>query len=106
MNEMEQQIANNLLYWHGVVKNEPRQGTMERWLVRATQILSTETEDYRIAMIKKGEPPLLSNTDLAKAVTEYRTILELNGHRPTPADSKHAIAEAQRSSDIEYYRGE
>lgn len=38
---------------------------------------------------------LLSDEEMIKEVREYRRILELNGHRPTTADSRYAIAFSQ-----------
>ena len=37
----------------------------------------------------------ISPNEMAKAIREYRTVLELNGHRPTTQDSRDAIAQAQ-----------
>ena len=38
--EMVEMIANRLSYWHVVAVGEPHQTTKERWLVRATELLS------------------------------------------------------------------
>lgn len=65
------------------------------------------TEDVRATLEKLRTllvMPVLGDYKLLSAVTEYRRILQLNGHKPTSQDGRYAIAEAQRTADMAVIR--
>jgi len=84
MNDMREKIA-KVMYYDRSLKTGKENWEAEVdivkdvYLRRADQILSLETKTHRIAVIKKGEPPLLFSD---------------------------AVAQEQRFSGIEYYKGE
>lgn len=71
------------------------------------QILSLETKDYRIAVIKKGEPPLLTEKEIAMAkncILEEDWVDFMQYVRGVTQEEKD-VAQAQLDACLEYYKG-
>jgi len=49
--------------------------------------------DEILSLIKSRLKPL-TDTEAVRAITDYRRILEMNGHKPTVADSRKAVSQA------------
>jgi len=43
---------------------------------------------------------LLTMTEMSKAITEHRIILELNGYKPNTQDARFAVAQAQHEKSF------
>ncbi len=79
---------------------EAGEHTRDYYRETARLVLSLETKTHRIAVIKKGEPPLLDEMELAHISSGSYANFAIN--------EKHyfgEVARRQRSSDIEYYKG-
>ena len=109
MNDMREKIAKEYyLKWCGALDNDyERTAVYGEGLLLADRVLSLETKTHRIAVIKKGEPPILTPAEIGDNLdldTEGRYLCSDGSIVWTVAVD--SLIEAQRSSDIEYYKGD
>ena len=71
--------------------NEAGEHTRDYYRETAKLVLSAETDTHELRIVKKGDPPLLSDLELSH-INMY-----------VPIEMQRELAEGQRSSDIEYY---
>ena len=82
--------------------NEAGEHTRDYYRATAKLVLSAEPDTHELKIVKKGEPQLLSDKEIAD-VEEVVDDCVFSGVS-TDTHSK-AVAKAQRSRDIEYYKG-
>lgn len=105
MNEIREKMDKLLrLHEAKLVDIEREELTTEGYIIREESnrnkttkaILSLETDTHKIIVVKKGEPPLLTDQEVAGRLLD----------KPYNEDYELMKRGAQRSSDIEYYKGE